>query len=167
MSIGTLPVVERIAVELKRRLDLLADVTNTTYNTKVNEVIRPNRLESYTPKDMQIVLTTDSIETVPELMYPGNPPAVAKRVTFHINCNVVNDESVNEPIDTIVHMFAADVEQVITSDSSTWHTFSNLAVDAEFLSHVPHSAGGGFDGVTVPIAITYRTDENNPYQVRA
>lgn len=167
MSVGQLPIVEKIAVELKRRLDLLADVSNTTYNTKANEVIRPNRLESYTPKDMQIVLSTESIETVPELMYPGNPPAVAKRITFNIHCNVLNDESINEPIDTIVHMFAADVEQVVTSDSSTWHTFDSNAVDAEFQTPIPHSAAGGFDGVTVPIAITYRTDENDPYQVRA
>ena len=167
MPLGQLPIVEKIAVELKRRLDLLADASNTTYNTKVNEVIRPSRLESYTPKDMQIVLTTESIETVPELMYPGNPPAVAKRITFNIHCNVMNDEKVIEPIDTIVHMFAADVEQIVTSDSSTWHTFDNNAVDAQFLSHVPHSAAGGFDGVNVPIAIIYRTDENDPYQVRA
>jgi hypothetical protein len=167
MSLGQLPVVEKIAVELKRRLDLLADASNTTYNTKVNEVIRPSRLESYTPKDMQIVLTTESIETVPELMCPGNPPAVAKRITFNIHCNVMNDEKVVEPIDTIVHMFAADVEQIVTSDSSTWYTFDNNAVDAEFLSHVPHSAAGGFDGANVPIAIIYRTDENDPYQVRS
>jgi hypothetical protein len=165
MSVGELPVVEKIARELLRRLRLL--LGNGTYNTKVKEVVRPARLESYTPMDRQIVLSTDSIEAVPELMYPGNPPAVAKRVTFNIHCNLLNDEKCCEPIDYLVHMFAADVEQVITADDSTWHTFDENAIDAEFLSHVPHNAAGGFDGVTVPIAITYRTDENNPYNVRA
>lgn len=165
MSIGTLPVVERIAVELKRRLDLLADVSNTTYNTKVNEVIRPNRLESYTPKDMQIVLTTRSIVNVPDLMCHGNPPAVAKRITFNIHCNVINDESVNEAIDTIVHMFAADVENVVTAEP-LWHNFAGNAINASFQQPIRHNASGGIDGVNVPIDIVYRVSEDDQYEVR-
>ena len=165
MPLGQLPIVEKIAVELKRRLDLLADASNTTYNTKVNEVIRPSRLESYTPKDMQIVLTTAAIAPVPELMCPGNPPAVAKRITFSIHCNVMNDEKVIEPIDTIVHMFAADVEQVVASEP-LWHNFDENAINAYFLPHVRHSTSGGIDGINVPIEIVYRTAENDPYEVR-
>jgi hypothetical protein len=165
MSIGELPVVEKIARELLRRLRLL--LGNGTYNTKVKEVVRPARLESYTPMDRQIVLSTDSIVSVPELMCPGNPPAVAKKITFNIHCNILNDEKCCEPIDYLAHMFAADVEQVVSGDDPLWYSFDSNALNADFLPYVPYRAQGGFDGVTVPIEVTYRTDENNPYNVRA
>jgi hypothetical protein len=55
----------------------------------------------------------------------------------------------------------------VCSGSSTWHTFGGLAVDAQWKSPEYVSADGGIDGVNVPIAITYRTDEDDPTEVRA
>jgi hypothetical protein len=41
------------------------------------------------------------------------------------------------------------------------------AIDAEFRSPEYVTADGGLDGVNVPIAITFRTDEGDPTSVRA
>lgn len=161
----SLTVLESITLVVLSRLELLID--QSTYNTSIVEVIRPVRLDSYTPKHLQIVLTKGTDEIVEELSCPGNPPSVAHRVTFNIRCHVMTDENDIEPIDKIVDMFAADVQRVIVGSDSTWHRFDNLAINAEFGSYEPILADGGIDGVSVPLVITYRYSEGNPYEVRA
>lgn len=164
MSLGQLPVVEKIARELLRRLQTM--VNNTGLNTPVREVVRPKRIDDTAPNDKQIMLTEAGIDAVPELSHEGNPPAVAKRITFNIRCHLLNDEKACTPIDQLVHMFAADVQKTIVDDEPLWYTFDNNAIDAEFLSEEPITGDGGMDGVNVPIAITYRVSEYNPYEVR-
>lgn len=157
-------VVELIALELLRRLRLL--VNQSTYNTDVSEVIRPVRLDQVTPIDRQIVLTSGASEEVPELSYPGNPPSVAVRQTFNIRCHLLTDEQSIEAIDTTVHTFVADVRKIVTYGDSSWHTFDDNAIDAAWQS-IEYIQSDGIDGANVPIAILYRTDENDPYVRRA
>lgn len=164
MSIGQTTVVESIASTLYARLQTL--VNNTIYNTKVTEVIRPRRLEDRTIRDRQIIMMDGQYERVPELDHEGNPPAEAWRVTFNLYCHVQNDERKCEPIDKVVHNFAADVKKAVCAVDSRWHTFGEKAIDAVWQSLEPLSADGGFDGVNVPISITYRIDEDDPYAVR-
>jgi hypothetical protein len=159
----SLTILETIAVELHRRLSLM--VGNTDYGTNVSEVIRPTRLDGFTPKDLQIVLTQGSSEEVEDLMCPGNPPAVARRQTFNVRCHVMSDEESAETIDKQLSTFASDVIRCVCT-GTTWHTFDGNAIDANWLSREDVAADGGLDGVNLPIAIVYRTDENNPYNLR-
>jgi hypothetical protein len=156
-------VVELIALELLDRLETLID-NDGAYNTDVSEVIRPTRFGTWTPQDMQIVLTQGPNEIV--AIYPGNPAIIERTQTFNIRCHVMSDERGIEAIDTVVNTFAADVIKVVCTETE-WHTFDGNAINAEWLSQEDVQADGGVDGVNVPIAITYRTDETDPYVVRS
>ena len=158
-------VIESIALELTSRLEAM--IGDSTYDTSVREVIRPRRLNDYTPADGQIVVTQGSSEVVDELSYPGNPPAIARRQTFNIRCHVINDERSRTTIDEITNTFAADVIKAVCVPVSTWYQFGGYAINADFESFELISGDGGLDGVNVPVSILYRTDENNPYNVRA
>lgn len=157
-------VVEAIAIELTSRLEAMID--NDTYATHVCEVIRPRRLNDFTPIDGQIVVTQGSSEIVDESGYPGNPPAIARRQTFNIRCHVMSDEHDQTTIDEIVNTFAADVV-VAVCQGTQWYSFGSNAVDATWEPTELISGDGGLDGINVPISILYRHDENNPYNVRA
>jgi len=157
-------IVEEIARVLKSRLDLM--VLNADYPIDVLEVIRPTRIGTeITRRDRQIILTQGESVEVPELSYPGNPPAVCRRQTFNINCNLMTDEFDNEAIDTTINAFAADVMKAVTAVTN-WHNFGGYAINAYFLDPQYFTADGGSDGVTLPIAIEYRVSENNPYTLR-
>jgi hypothetical protein len=157
---------EQISLVLKGRLEAMIGDT-ATYPIDVCEVIRPTRSIDWTPRDRQIVLVQGQPEIVEELMRPGNPPATAYRQTYQIRCHLLPSERQAETIDEMLNMFHADVVRAVCSGSSTWHTFDGLAVDAQWKSPEYVSADGGIDGVNVPIAITYRTDEDDPTEVRA
>jgi hypothetical protein len=157
-------VIESIALELESRLSAMID--DTSYETEVLEVIRPRRLNDFTPADMQIVLTQGSTEVVADLSYPGNPPAIARRQTFNIRCHVMNDEHDQTTIDEVTNTFAADVIKAVTTGAN-WEDFDGNAVDATIEAFELISGDGGLAGVNVPVSILYRTDENNPYNVRA
>jgi hypothetical protein len=160
------PVIERIAQELYTRLSVLAEDTSTA-ETKVSEVIRPKMVEDYTPKHLQIVMKFGSSVIVPELMCPGNPPAIAREQTINLHLHVMPSELDANPLDELEQQFIADVIDAVTTSQNTWHTFGGLAIDAEWRDQEDIVGDGGPDGITLPIAITYRTDEGNPYNVRA
>ena len=158
-------VLEAISVELLRRCNLLVN-NGGTYQTDVCEAIRPTRLSTWTPQHLQIVLTQGTSEVVEESSYPGNPPAIARRQTFNIRCHIMSDEQDTEAIETVINTFAADVVKVVCSVTE-WHNFVGNAVDSTWLDLEYIQADGGVDGVNVPIAILYRTDETDPYTARA
>jgi hypothetical protein len=158
-------VLEMIANVLYERL--LTLVNNSTYTNNVIEVVRPTRNGNYTPQDMQIVLTQGPSSRVEDLDCPGNPPAVAKQQIFNIRCHVLNDEASTEAIDSRLNSIASDVVQAVSLPGSTWHNFDGNAIDAAWQDTESVNADGGIDGINVPIAIIYRTDENSPYNVRA
>ena len=161
--VESLPVVSRITSELYDRLNKLA--AGFSPFTSVYEVVRPLRLGQYTPRHLQIVLTKGPSEEVPELMCPGNPPAIAWRQRFDIRCHVMPSEKDPTPIDTYCEVMAADVVRAVC-EPSRWYTFGGLAIDTAWLPHEDINSDGGPDGVNVPIVITYRVDEGNPFNVR-
>lgn len=161
-----LAVAEEIALVLKSRLEeMIGD--SLTYPTDVVEVIRPTRFGDFTPLDRQVVLVQGQPEIVPELSYPGNPPAVAYRQTYQIRCHIMGSERNPEVIDSVINQFHADVVKAIYADGNVWHTMDGNAVDAEWRSPEYVTADGGLDGVNVPLVVTYRTDEGDPTVVRA
>ena len=159
------PVVEQIADVIVTRLVALQNDINA--EVAVSEVVRPTRFANYTPKDNQIVITQGDNERVPELDHPGNPPATARRQRFNIRLHVMPSEKDTTAVDEHVNLFAAEVMQAITTPQATWHNFGALAIDAEFDSHEPIDSDGSFDGVNIPLLVTYRTSENDPYTVRS
>ena len=164
MSItASYPVVTRIGSELFDRLQKLA--AGYSPFTALYEVVRPTRNADYTPRHLQIVLTKADPEEVTELGCPGNPPAIAWRQRFDIRCHVLPSEKDSTPIDTYCEVMAADVVRVVC-DATRWHTFAELAINAEWLP-TEMIVSDAIAGVVVPIAITFRTDEGNPFNVRA
>lgn len=162
------PVSERIASVLFERLRFLA--AQYSVYTPVSEVIRPTRLGGYTPKHLQIVLTQEPPEIDDELGCPGNPPATAYRLLFNIRCHVLPSEKDITVVDEIINTFDADVIRVVTDASiygAMWYTLGGFAVNAEFQTRESIDADGSFVGFNLPLLVTYRTDENNPYNVRA
>lgn len=158
------PVVERIAVVLFGRLQLLA--AGFAPSTYVPEVVRPTRMGGFTPQHMQVVMTQDDPEEVPELMIPGNPPAIAFRQVFNIRCHVMPSEKDPTPLDEYINTVSSDVVLAVTSTGAQWHTMGGLAIDSQWLTRERVEHDGSFAGINVPIAVTYRTSERNPYQHR-
>mgnify|MGYP000679761412 FL=1 len=68
-------IVEQIALELYTRLESLL-VSEGNYETLVSEVVRPTRV-GIIPKHGQVVIVQGTSTEVPELSFPGNPPAIA------------------------------------------------------------------------------------------
>jgi hypothetical protein len=159
----TYPIIEEIARELYRRLNLMVGSAN--YQTKVREVIRPKRLNSYSPSHLQIVMTEGTTEQVEELTYPGNPVGIAYRTVFNLHLHLMPDENSSRPIDTDSNQFAADVVKAVTTPYSSWHTFDQNAIDAAWRAK-EQVTSDGIDGVTLPLEVLYRVYENDPYTTR-
>jgi hypothetical protein len=69
-------------------------------------------------------------------------------------------------IDTFQNYFVADVRRVLCEDAAWW-TWDGLAIDTRFGDVENFAGDGSFDGFNLPVIVTYRTDENDPYTVRA
>ena len=161
----TKTVLDKIADELVTRLTTLT--VEATEQTTVSEVVRPTRLGTYTPKDLQIVVLQANPELVPELMCPGNPPAEAWRQVFNLYLHSKPSETDTESADAKINRFIADVRKVVCTPAATWHNFGGWSIDAVWQTMENIDSGEQIDGVNMPLAITYRTDEGNPYNVRA
>jgi hypothetical protein len=159
------PIVEQIADVIITRLTALKD--DELAEVAVSEIIRPKRLDSYTPKDNQIVVTQGANERVPEMDHPGNPPAVGRSQRFNIRCHVMPSELDPAAVDEYCNVFAAEVMQAITTPQNTWHNFGSLAIDGIFDTLEEIDGDGGIDGINVPLIVMYRTSETDPYTARA
>lgn len=162
------PISEQIANALFDRLQLLA--AQYSVYTPVSEVIRPTRMGGYTPKHLQVVLTQNDPEVNEELGCPGNPPATAYNILFNIRCHVMPSERDTTVVDEIINTFDADVVRAVADQTiygAMWYTLGDLATDAAFQTRESIEADGSFVGFNLPLLVTYRTDENNPYNGRA
>ncbi len=160
-----LSVLESIADVLHDRLSaMVADPV--TYPIEVSEVIRPTRYGGFTPLDKQIVLTEGPERPIPELSCPGSPPAVAFERIFNIRCHALPSERDTEGIDVVLNEFAANVKKCVCQPASSWHTFGGYAIKADWGDFQPFISDGGIEGINMPIRITYRVSENDPYTQR-
>lgn len=159
------PIGERIAVEIYTRLLKLLGGSST--RARFREVHRPKRLESVTPKHMQIILTQNEPVPVPELSLPGNPPATAWRHRFNVRVHTMPSEHDPQAGDTFNNYAAADIRKALTVPASSWWQWDGLAINTEFEAIEGIDSDGTFDGFNLPMAVIYRTDENDPYTLRA
>lgn len=158
-------ILESIALELESRLrSMVGDSVN--YPIDVIEVVRPTQYGNFTPIDRQIVLTQGAEQMVPDLSCPGNPPAVANERIFNIRCHLQTSERETDGIDSILNEFAANVVKCVCTPASSWHTFGGFAIKADWGTFQPFVATGGIDGINLPLRVTYRVSENDPYTQR-
>lgn len=163
-------VVEGIATEIVRRLRNLTVLNGYTFD--VLAVVRPDRLgQTIVPENQLIVLAQGDSTKVDELSYSGNPPAIAYETTFAIHCFVRDSDKNPCEFDPVVNDLAGQVVKCLrheAGDRVRWFAMAELAIDSEIRTITPYPVSDGTHiGVTVPIAVTYRHSEGNPYEVRA
>lgn len=161
------PVVEQIAQKLLGRLQALAaDYGQLHYSEAVRTTLR----SAYETQHMQIVLT--QVPPVPndELTCSGNPVAKAWDVQFNIRVHCNPSEADPTPIDEYLNTAAADIIKCVCDETlhndGSWASFGNLAINAQWQAMERVDADGAFGGVNVPLLVTYRVSETNPYTVR-
>ena len=159
------PVVSRISDEIFARLQALVSGSAGAYSFA--DVVRPTKLATYTPQHGLIVLTRGEVSRVTELDCPGNPPAVAFRQTFSIRVHIAPSEKDTTPVEVYEDVMEAEIHKAIVNDAATWHTFGNLAINADLGSQQTVVSDGSYDGIAVPLVVTFRVTEGDPYTVRA
>jgi len=158
------PVVSRISDEIFARLQEL--VAGTTGAYEFINVIRPTKLATYTPQHGLIVLTRGEVVRVPELDCPGNPPSIAWQQTFLIRVHIAPSERDETPVEVYEDVAEAEIHKAIRNNVATWHTFDGNAINAGFGPQMTATADGGYDGIAIPLIVTYRVTEGDPYEVR-
>ncbi len=163
---NTTPIPELIAIEIESRLNEI--LKENGYSFDVSEVVRPSRRgENWQRKHFGIGILQGTAERNPELDCPGNPPAIAFDLTFDLECVCRDSSNSTEAHATAENEIAAAAMQAIAS-STQWHTMDGNCVNSEFGSPTPFSSPEGeMDGVTLPLVVTYRVSETNPFEVRA
>jgi hypothetical protein len=131
------------------------------------DVVRPTKLATYTPQHGLIVLTRGEVSRVTELDCPGNPPAVAFQQTFSIRVHIAPSEKDTTPVEVYEDVMEAEIHKAIVNDSATWHTFGDLAINADLGAQQTVVSDGSYDGIAVPLTVTFRITEGDPYTVRA
>jgi len=161
---SNLPIVENIAIELA---DRIATVTLANgYNSIVTDVERPARYGGWSPANGKVVLLQLDPELNDEYSSQGYPRAVAIDQPFALLCYVKTPDDDTTPIDTLINIFAADVIKAVTQPLASWHGFDGNAINARWEAPQRFEPDGTYDGVTLVLIVTYRTSENNPYEVR-
>jgi len=163
-------VIESIAKEIVRRSERITIDNGYTFDAA--GVVRPDRLGvEVNPVDALVVVKQGDSVKNDELSYPGNPPAVAYDVLFEIECFVrLSDHACND-YQEIQSDRGAQIVKAITSeatDPGAWYTFEGKSINTEFgdIKNFETSEGN-HNGVTVAMTVTYRHDENNPYNARS
>jgi hypothetical protein len=159
------PVVSRISDEIFARLQALVSGSAGAYSFA--NVVRPTKLATYTPQHGLIVLTRGKVSRVTELDCPGNPPAIAFQQTFSIRVHIAPSEKDTTPVEVYEDVMEAEIHKAIVNDAATWHTFGNLAINADLGAQQTVVSDGGYDGIAVPLDVTFRVTEGDPYTVRA
>lgn len=158
------PVISLISDEIIARLQIL--VTGGSGPYSLVNVVRPTKLATYTPQHGLIVLTRGEIVRVNELDCPGNPPSQCWKQTFLIRVHIAPSERDTTPIEVYEDVFEAEIHRAIRTDA-TWHQFDDNAINADFGPQQTATSDGGYDGIVVPLMVTYRVSEGDLYTVRA
>jgi hypothetical protein len=165
-----IPVIERIALEIVERLERISLANGFTFDVK--KVVRNDRLgTANTPEHLMMEVVQGVSQYNADLSHPGNPPAIAWDTTFNIHCYVRESQRLETDVATTSNEMVAAVIKAITTPAtspSTWYMMGDSAVIAEFESSEPFSPGdGSHAGATIPLSVTHRQSENDPYEVRA
>lgn len=157
-------ILESIADVLHDRLSaMVGDTVN--YPIDVQEVIRPTQYGNFTLKDRQILLTQGPMVPVPELSCSGAPPAVAFNQQFNIRCHLRQDERTTDAIDQLLNSFVGDVRKCVCQPYASWHNMGGFALMATWGTVQPFTSEA-IEGANLPLVVTYRVSEDDPYTQR-
>jgi hypothetical protein len=158
------PVITKISDEIFTRLETLISEPNDSVTFA--GVIRPTKLATHVPQHMLIVLSRGDVSRQTDLDCPGNPPAICYQQTFVIRVHIAPSERDSTPVEFYEDIAEASIIRAIRNDGS-WHTFDGNAINAQFDAVQTVTADGGYDGIMIPLNVTYRIAENDPYTARA
>lgn len=159
------PVVSRISDEIFARLQALVSGSAGAYSFV--DVVRPTKIATYTPQHGLIVLTRGEVSRATDIDCPGNPPAVGYKQTFLIRVHIAPSERDETPVEVYEDVMESEIHKAIVTDSATWHTFGELAINADIGAQQTVVSDGGYDGIAIPLTVMYRITEGDPYTVRA
>lgn len=156
---------EQIATKLVTRLETIT--TGNGFNFDVANVVRPNRRQvGIRPEHLQIQVVQGANTYNRSQSHEGNPPAIAYDLVFNMHCGVRDDDDSTTPSSTTENDFETAVKEAIC-DSADWHNWDGVAVISDFGQSRPYvSPEGEHAGVTVPLIVTYRISETDPYTAR-
>jgi hypothetical protein len=164
MSTTLKPVISLISDEIFARLQTLVSGSVGAY--AFAKVVRPTKVATYTPQNGLIVLTRGEIVRVTDLDCVGNPPAIAYMQTFLIRVHIAPSEKDTTPLELFEDVAEAEIHRAIRT-SDTWYQFNDNAINADFGAQQTATSDGGYDGIAIPLMVTYRVAEGDPYTVRA
>lgn len=167
---ATETVIERIAIEIVRRLEAIT--IDGGYSFNVAGVVRPDRLgREVNPRDRLIVVYQGESQYNDALCHPGNPPAIAYDTTFTIVCFSRESDRLNtEAASSTNEILAAARKAIVTEATSpgVWYTMAGDAIICNWGNITPFSAGEtAHAGGSIPLIVTHRESEDNPYIARA
>ena len=163
-------VIENIATEIVRRLQRITVANGYTFD--VANVQRADRLGTAIVLENYLVLVVQQ-DSQPneELSHPGNPPAIAFDATFNIHCFVRESDREESVMSTTSNEMAGQAMKAITNETiapNKWWQMAGNAIVSEFGTIGPYSESDGVNaGVTLPLIVSYRISETDPYEVRA
>ena len=127
---------------------------------------RSTNIATWQAKDNVFHVYQGDIVENRELDCPGNPPAKGWTIEAVIAAILRPSESDTTPIDTYKNRAWAAIVQAAT-DAPLWHNWGGLALNTDIGTIEDFTADDGSgSGVMVRMSIHFRTDENNPYNVR-
>ena len=91
---------------------------------------------------------------------------VVRQMEVRFRLHVMQSQHDETPTEDLLSRLAADV-MVACTDAPNWHQWDEIAINSEFgsLETVPND--GGIDAAMLPLVVSYRITEGNPYEVRA
>lgn len=149
------PVVEQIMQAVRSRVA----ATRTAY--------RSTNIATWQAKDNVMHVYQGDIVENRGIDCPGNPPAKGWTVEAIVASILKPSQNDATPIDTYKNRSWAAIVQAVTN-ASLWHQWGGLAINTD-IGTIEDFTGddGSGSGVMVRMSIHFRTDENNPYNVRA
>lgn len=151
----TEPVVEQIVAAVRSRM---AAFTLSYRSTAV---------ATWQPKDLVVNVYQGVMTPNEELSCPGNPPAQAFDLPVIVAGITKPSDKDPTAIDTFRNRMAANIIKYATN-AALWHQWGGLAINTTIGPVEPYvEETGGMHGISVTFVITFRTDEDDPYTVRA
>ena len=167
---NTTPIPELIADEIVDRLEAIA--IDDGYAFDVAFVTRSNRLgTNFRPQAHGMLVMLGDNQRNDEMDHPGNPPAIAYDLTVMVKCFANAGVSETGSHNTRSNEMVAAAMKAITNPTvspSTWYTLGGNAINTEFGDVEYFSATeGDHAGASLPLIVTYRISETDPFTVRA
>jgi hypothetical protein len=158
-------IAEQIVTKVKDRLAEINVADGYQFTTP--EVVRPLRFVNNRFQNLQILVTISEIATNQSLSHPGNPPAIAKDMTVMCSCYGMVSKTDKNPADYWRNRIFGAMSKAITTGVAWWQ-WGGLAINTMVGNPIYRAEDGGANvGVQLPVIITFRTDEDDPFQVRA